>query len=328
MSLATFGITQPGQVLGAGDELALHIPEFTGVVAETIERKAKVAPFIEVRPVVGTSTITNEGIGESTLSVLTPGTTPDQNSENQFNKIALTVDTVVLARTNVPMLDAFQKQYDVRSKIAREHAKKISKLYDQSFLIQAAKAAALSSSAYGALPGHTGGSTVTLGSSGDQYDPAVMYSAISDLFAAMELKDVDPSVDNVMLALRPDVFYALADAEQLVNGNYVTSKGTVLENVKILKAFGVPVISSNNVPNTNITNHLLSNTRNSNAYNGDFTKLVAVALAPDALLAGETIPLQSKVWFDDLSKTWVIDAWLAYGVTPNVAAYAGRIILP
>lgn len=328
MALPTFNPTFPNQALGTGDELALAIEQFTGVVEGTIERKSKAAPFVNVRPVRGTTTITNEGIGESTLQVVVPGVTPDGTSENQFNRVNLTVDTLVLARTNVPLLDSFQKNYDVQAEIGREHGKKIAKFYDGAFFIQAAKAAALAGSAYGALPGHAGGSTVTLDAAGDATDPAAMYSALSDLFALMEDKDVDPATDDVMVAMRPATFYALLDAEQIVNGEYITSKGTKIEGVKMLKAFGVPVVSSNNVPNTNITAHELSNTRNSNAYNGDFTKLVAVAFAPNALLAGETIALTPAVWYSEEKKTWFIDAHLSFGVTPNRAEFAGRIVKP
>lgn len=328
MALNAFTPTYPNQALGAGDTLALAIEEYTGVLEETIERKSKAAPFVPVRAVRGTSTITNEGIGESTLQVVTPGTTPDGTSTNDTNQISLTVDTLVLARTTLPLLDSFQKRYDFRAAVGREHGKKIAKFYDSAFFIQAAKAAALSASAYGALGGHSGGTTKTLALAADATDPAALYTAISDLFAAMEEKDVDPANDDVMLALRPDAFYALMDAEQIVNGTYVTAKGTVIENAKILKAYGVPVVSSNNVPNTNITAHELSNSRNSNAYNGDFTKLVAVAFAPDALLAGETISLTPAVFYSEESKLWFIDAHLAFGVTPNRAEFAGRIMKP
>lgn len=328
MALPTFTPTFPNQAMGAGDELALAIEQFTGIVEGTIERKSKAAPFVDIRPVRGTTTITNEGVGESTLQVVVPGNTPDGTSENQFNRINLTVDTLVLARTNIPLLDSFQKSFDARQKIGLEHGKKIAKFSDEAFFIQAAKAAALGASAYGALPGHAGGSTVTLAASGDATDPAALYSALSDLFAQMEAKDVDPATDDVMVALRPAAFYALLDAEQIVNGEYITSRGTKIEGVKMLKAFGVPVVSSNNVPNTNITGHLLSNTRNSNAYNGDFTKLVAVAFAPNALLAGETIPLTTAVWYSEEKKVWFVDAHLAFGVTPNRAEFAGRIVLP
>lgn len=328
MSLDAFTPTYPNQTLGAGDTLALAIEQFTGVVEGTIARKSKAAPYVTMRPVKGTSTITNEGIGESTLQAVTPGNTPDGTSQNQANRINLTVDTLVLARTTMPLLDSFQKNYDFRAEVGMEHGKKIAKFFDQAMFIQAAKAAALSASAYGALPGHLGGNTKTLSASGDATDPAAMYSAISDLFATMEAKDVQPSEDDVMVALRPAAFYALLDAEQIVNGEYVTSTGTVLQNVKMLKAFGVPVVASNNVPNTSISGHLLSNTRNSNAYDGDFSKLVAVAFSGRSLLGGETIPLTTAVFYDEKSKLWFIDAHLAFGVTPNRAEYAGRIVLP
>lgn len=327
MSLDVFGVTRPNQSLGAGDELELVIPEYVGEVTGTFERMAKLSPFVDFKSVQGTATITKEGIGESTLGVITPGETPDQTSQNQFAQHSLTVDTVVLARTMLPILDVFQKRYDVRTALGREHGKKIAKFYDQSVAIQAAKAAALSASSYGALPGHSGGTTVTLADLAAAKDPAILYSAISDMLAAMEDKDVDPQGDGVILALRPDLFYALSDAEQIVNSNYVTFNGKEIVNAKVLKAHGIPVISSNNVPRSNITGHLLSNSRNSNAYDGNFTKLMAVAFAPEALLGGETIPLTSKVFWDDVSKHWYVDSWLSYGVKPDVAAKAARIVI-
>lgn len=328
MALNQFTVTSPNQNLGAGDTLANAIEEYTGVLQSTIDRKSKCAPYIPVRPVRGTSTITNEGIGESTLQKVTPGTTPDGTSQNQTSQVSLTVDTVILARTGVFVLDNFQKRYDFRAAVGREHGKKIAKFQDQAYFIQAAKAAALGTSAYGALPGFQGGSTETLALAADAADPAALYTALSNLFAKMEDKDVDPATDDVMVGLRPSAFYALMDAEQIVNGTYITSRGTVIENAKILKAFGVPVVSSNNVPNSNVAGHLLSNARNSNAYDGDFSKLVAVAFSAESLLAGETISLTPSVWFDDATKMWFIDAYLAFGVTPDRAEYSGRIMLP
>jgi hypothetical protein len=328
MALPTFTPTFPNQQLGTGDELALAIEQFTGIVEGTIERKSKAAPFVNVRTVRGTTTIVNDAIGESTLQVVTPGNTPDGTSENQTSRVSLTIDTLVLARTNIPLLDTFQKNWDFKSEVGREHGKKIAKFYDEAFFIQAAKAAASAGSAYGALPGHAGGSTTTLASAADANDPAALLAAISDLFVKMENKDVDPGTDDVIVALRPAAFYALLDADQIVNGEYITSRGTKLEGVKMLKALGVPVVSSNNVPNSNISGHLLSNTRNGNAYDGDFTKLVAVAFAPNALLAGETISLTSAVWYSEEKKTWFVDAHLAFGVTVNRAEYAGRVVIP
>ncbi len=97
----------------------------------------------------------------------------------------------------------------------------------------------------------------------------------------------------------------------------------------LLKTYGVPVVASNNFPGgENISGHLLSNVANSNAYDGDFTKIVAAAFSPSALLAGETIPLTTAVFWDEKSKHWFVDAHLSFGVTPNRAEFAGVIRKP
>ncbi len=90
---------------------------------------------------------------------------------------------------------------------------------------------------------------------------------------------------------------------------------------------GVPVLSSNNLPNTNITGHFLSNTFNSSAYDGDFTKTIASIFSPKAIMAGETIPVTSDVFFDKLMLSWCVQSYLSFAVGPNRAEYAAEIAL-
>lgn len=329
----SFNIVRPGQANQAGSISALHLEEFTGVVESTIERKSALKGWIPVRPVKGTSTITNFAVGESTLQKATPGQ-PIDGTGTDFAKRTLTVDTVILARAVLPLLETFQTSYDSRKEIGMEHGKKIAKFHDQSFFIQAIKAALLTDSAYrgsgaaGKPDGHFGGSQQTLGAAGDSLDPAKLYAAIANLFVKLEEKDVDPRTDDVMIAVRPAEFYTLLQNEQLIDGTYKTSEGTSIQ-AHLLKAYGVPVISSTNFPGgSNITGHLLSNAGNGNAYDGDFTKVVAAAFSPRALLAGETIPLTTDVFWDKVTKQWFVDAHLSYGVTPNRAEFAGVILKP
>jgi hypothetical protein len=208
----------------------------------------------------------------------------------------------------------------------------MAKFIDQSYFIQAAKAALTTNSPYSSTAGNPagfkGGSLVTLAASGDATDPAKLYAAIRDLFVVMEGKDVVPMEDDIMVAFKPQQFYALQDAEQIVNGTYVTSDGNSLSNIPIFKAFGCPVVSTNNLPSTVISGHHLSNAANSNAYDGDFTKLVGLAFSPKALLAGETIPLEHDLWWNKEYKSWFIDSHTAYGVTVDRTEYAGAIYLP
>lgn len=320
-------VVYPNQALQTGDTMALAIAQYAGMVEGTLARKSVLEGFIKRRPIVGTNTLTNYAVGEATLGKVDPGVAPAASGID-FNKASISIDTLVYARNVVPLLDSFLQAFDARSEIGQEHGKKIAKFVDQAFFIQAAKAAAQSGSTFGSVDGHAGGTTVTFSNSGDVTDPALLYKAIGDMLEAMEEKDVDPRSDDVVIAVKPKEFYTLQDAEQIVNGNYLTSDGNQLSNVPIFKAWGIPVLSSNNMPSTNVSGHLLSNSNNSNAYDGDFTKLKVLAFSPRSLIAGETIPLSSDVFYDKIYKSWFIDSHLSFAVTPYRAEFAGRIVLP
>jgi len=327
------GITMPSQQnQDATDNDALKIEEYAGVVEGTIERRSLLKGYVPMRPVRGTNTITNYAVGETSLGKVVPGEAPSPTGGPDFSKASLTVDTLVYARNVIPLLEQWQTRYDARQEIGTEHGKKIAKFYDQSFLIQAAKAAMATESKFsngdaGKPAGHKGGSVVTLATSADRSDPAKLIQSIADLFVKMEEKDVVPQMDDIMLVFRPAEFYALQQAEQIVNGTYVTATGTRLENVPIFKAYGCPVNSSMNLPQEVIASHLLSNAANGNAYDGDFTKLVGLAMSPRALLAGETIPLASDVYYERKEKMWYVDSHMSYGVTTNRHEYAGAIVV-
>jgi RNA binding exosome subunit len=325
----TFNITRPGQQGATGDIDKLHLEEYTGVVEATIARKSVLEGFVPMRTVKGTSVITNFGVGESALQKVVAGQTPD-GTVNKFGKNTLTIDTLVLARSAFPLLETWQTSYDSRKEVGMEHGKKIAKFRDQSFFIQAIKTARLADTAITGLSGsgHFGGNVQVLANAADANDPALLYKAIADLFVKMENKDVDPRMEDVVIAVRPDKFYLLLENEQLINTQYKTSEGVSVDAM-VLKTYGVPVVSSNNFPaGQTITSHLLSNADNGNAYDGDFSKVVVSAFSPRALLAGATIPLTTKVHWSDERLQWLVDAYLSYGVGPNRAEFAGTIELP
>jgi hypothetical protein len=326
---STSNIVRPGQEGATGDTDALHIEEYTGIVESTIDRKSVLKGWVPVRSVKGTSVIQSFAVGESTLQKVTPGVTPD-GTINKFGKNTLTIDTLVLARSIFPLLETWQTSYDSRKEVGMEHGKKISKFWDQSFFIQAVKTGLLAAPKFTGVAGagHFGGSQVTMSNAADNLDPAKLYSYIASLFTSMEGKDVDPRTDDIMIAVKPAEFYTLLQNEQLIDSTYKTSDGVSIQ-AHILKTYGVPVISSNNFPGgQNITGHLLSNADNGNAYDGDFTKVIAAAFSPRALLAGETIPLTTAVFWDEKSKMWFVDAHLSYGVGPNRPEFAGVILQP
>lgn len=332
---AAMTVTHPNAINGvdttAADRLALVIEEFTGMVEGTINRRSILAEHVPVRRVQGTATFTNHAVGKSTLQKVVPGEAL-QGIKSDFAKRSVTVDTVIAAREFFPMLEVFQTQMDTRREVANEQGKEIAKFRDQAFLIQALHAARLTNSAYangqaGKPAGHSGGSTQTLATLADSQDPAKLYAALTSLLVKMENKDVDPRSDDVVIVVRPAVYNTLIQAEQLVNTQYVTASGNKVNDGWVLKTAGVPVFSSNNLPNSNITGHHLSNAFNGNAYDGDFSKTIAAVFSPRAIMAGETIPVTSDVFFDKLYKSWVVDSHLAFAVGPNRAEYAAELAI-
>lgn len=335
----TFTVTNPNAINGVdttyADKYALMIEEFTGMVEGTIARRSAMAGMVPMRSVKGTATFTNHAVGKSTLQKLVPGAKLD-GIKTDFAKNSVTVDTVVAAREEFALLDVFQTQMDVRREVATEQGKEIAKFTDQAFFIQAVKAALLTESSFkratdaaGKPAGHFGGSQEVLTAAGDIQDPAKLYAALARLFVKMENKDVDPRNDDVMVIVKPEQYYTLVQAEQLVNTEYVTATGNKINDAWVLKTYGVPVFSSNNLPaGLTITGHHLSNAGNGNAYDGDFTKLGALVFSARAIMAGETIPLTSDIFYDKLYKMWFVDSHLAFAVGPNRAEYSGAIMLP
>ena len=327
----SFPNAKNGVDLTQADRLDLVIEEFTGMVEGTINRRSVLSEQIPVRSVRGTATFTNHAVGKSTLQKVVPGVALD-GTKSDFAKNSVTVDTAIAARDFFPMLDIFQTQMDTRMEVANEQGKEIAKFKDQAFLIQAIKAARLADSAYsggvaGKPSGHGGGTVKTLPTLADAQDPAKLYAKLLETLAAMEIKDVDPRNDDVIIVVRPDFYTVLIQAEQLVNIQYTTAAGNKVNDGWVLKTAGVPVLSSNNLPNTNITGHFLSNTFNGNAYDGDFTKTVAAIFSPRAIMAGETIPVTSDVFFDKLMLSWCVQSYLSFAVGPNRAEYAAEIKL-
>ncbi|OZI20057.1 capsid protein [Bordetella genomosp. 9] len=334
MGISVQNITRPGAVLQSGNNTqigtspsgtnpqALHIEQYGGEIEGTIARKSIMRNFIPVRSIKGTSTISNFQIGESALSKVTPGTAPD-GTVVQAQKVKLTVDTLINARSMVPLLDDFQNSYDARMAIGQEHGKKFAKFIDQAFMIQAIKAAQITDMS-GYPAGWQPGTQKTFATAGLESDPSALEDMFGQLFADMEEKDVDPLTDDVVIVMRPKSYYALLQNDRLVDRTFILSDGTEIKT-KSLNVYGAPVYVSNNLPNTQITGHYLSNAGNGNAFDGDFSNVVASVFSPRALLAGETIPLTPDVFYDPITKMWYIDAHTSFGVTTNNPVFAGVV---
>ena len=306
----------------------LHVEEYGGEVESQIIKTSIMKQFVSLKPVRGTDTITNDRIGTTSLQAVTPGVRPEPGVA-EFDNVSVKVDTIILARNNVHLLDDFQAHYDVRAELGMDHGKIIGRYFDEAMLIQGVKSAAIvkgdGTAGTTRLPdGWKGGTQVTLTVAGDELDPDKLERGIEDMCQSKEEDDVD--LDGAVIFMAPAQYYTLLRNDKLISQDFSVGNGNYASGT-VLKSCGVPIIKTNRLVQAAASGHYLSNAGNNNAYDVSAAeaKVVVLMLQPKALLAGETIPLTSKVYYSDIELQWFIDSYLAFGATPNRAEHAGII---
>jgi len=290
------------------------IDYFGGVVDSQFVKRSMMRRFVNVRPVRGTDTLIDRRFGKTAIVGLTPGVRPPATPTPQ-GKVSVTVDTVVLARDNQSLLNAFQADINVRKETGMDHGKNLGRYFDESLLIAAVKASATTNQ--DTLNGAFGpGTTTTLDAAGDEEDPDALYEAIATGIVQYELQDID--TEECAIFVNPTQYDVLTNNDKLVNRDFSSANGDFADGtVKTIK--GTPIVMTNRLPQAAITGHILSNANNSNFYDVSAAeaKTTAVIMHPKSILVGETIPLTSDVYFDKVEKQWFIDSWLSYGAGVN-----------
>lgn len=336
--------------VNSGEVNPLYIEQYGGEVEHRFLKDSFMRQFFKFKSVRGTDTITNDRIGHTALQKVARGVRPSDSAPT-FDNISVKVDTIVLARTNQFLLDDFLEHIDTRKEVGIEHGKTIGKFFDESFIVQGIKAAQITNQDPDAVltggwadalnlgvtakpanivrtapEGFQGGTCIIMAAAGDEIDPELLELAIQDLCQKIEEKDVD--IMEAVILLRPAQYYALLKNNKLIDRDFSDSNGDYAKG-KVLMANGVRIQTTNRFPSQSDVGvtHYLSNAGNGNAYNVTQADeaCVALLLMPKALLAGETIPLTSKVYYSDIELQWFIDSYLAYGVTPNRSEHAGAI---
>jgi len=335
--------------IDTGSVNPLYIDQYGGEVEHRFLKESFMRNFFKFKSVRGTDTITNDRIGHGQLQKVTRGKRPVDNSPT-FDNISIKVDTLVLARANQFLLDDFLSHIDVRKEIGLEHGKEVGKFFDESLLVQGIKACQITSvdptgvrsggwedadPHSGAKPstilrtapeGHQGGTPVILPAALDENDPDLLVAAIYNMCQGIEEKDVD--IMDAVILVRPAQYYVLLNNDKLINKDFSASNGDYAMGT-VLRANGVRLQRTNRFPTAAKVGveNFLSNAGNGSSYNVSQADAdcVAVLITPKALLAGETIPLTSKVYYSDVELQWFIDSYVAFGATPNRAEVAAGI---
>jgi hypothetical protein len=305
----------------------LLLEQYGGEVESQFKKSAIMRQYAKVRPVRGTDTITNNRVGRTTLKALTPGVRP-QGETTPFGKVSLTVDTVVLARDNRSMLNDLQVHFDARMELAQDHGKELGFFFDQAFIIMGIKGSKAAAPVLGdgtaSKQSIGAGKNATLASAGDELDPDKLAKAIQGIIVSMEEEEIP--VEELVVFVRPTHFQVLLDNNKLMSRDFAAGNGDYAKGI-IYEINGARIVKTARIPKAAIAGHFLSNASNSNAYDVSATeaKAVAVILHPKSLMAGETIPLTSDIWFNREEKQWFIDSFLAFGVSVNRPDVCGAV---
>tara|TARA_R110002012_G_scaffold96493_1_gene232522 strand:+ start:3845 stop:4822 length:978 start_codon:yes stop_codon:yes gene_type:complete len=292
--------------------VAEMIEEFGGTVDGQFAKKSMMRKFAGVKPVRGTDTLINRRVGRTELAALTAGVRPPA-TKTEFGRTSVVVDTVLLARDNRSMLNEFQTDFNARKELAVDHGKELGKKFDQSMLIAGMKGAYATDAGTPDYNGAFGdGKNTVLTGAGDELDPDLFYTGIESVIVAMQEEDID--TDECAIFVRPTQHAVLLNNDKLVDRDF-TGNGSDFAAGVIKTVMGCPIMPTNRLVNAALVGHELSNTRNSDFYDVSATEALtrALILHPDALLAGETIPLASDIYFDKIERQWFIDSYMSYG---------------
>lgn len=301
------------------DEL---LEEFTGMVDKQFAKASIMRAYANVRTVLNTDTIINRRVGKTTLKKVTAGVRPDA-TPTSHGRVALTVDTIILARDNQDLLNDFQADFNVRSELAEDQGKEMGKFFDEAFIIQGIKGSLQSAPA--GLNGAIGaGKNVEFGAALDEQDPDKLEDAIAGLLVEMQEEDID--TNECVIFVRPTEFRTLSKNDKLISKDYSSDNGDFAKG-KVMMLGDSRIVKTARIPTAAITGHKLSNTNNSNAYDVSDAEsdAVAVIIHPRSLLAGETIPLTSKIHWSDVELQFFIDSYMAFGVTINRPDVCGTV---
>lgn len=288
------------------------IEQYGGAVDSQFAKTSMMRRVVPVMPVRGTDSAIVRRVGRTQLGVVTPGVRPEANKTN-FGRATVVVDTLIYARDNRSLLNEFQTDFAARAELGKDHGKEMGKFFDEAFLIQGIKGAGLSAPSN--LNGAIGGGKVeTLDAVDDELDPDLLYQKIARIIVRMQEEDID--TDECVIFVRPTQHEVLLNNDKLISRDFSASNGDYALG-KVMTMMGSAIIPTARIPQAAIENHRLSNANNDNAY--DLTaaeaKVAAIVMHPMSLLAGETIPLQSDVFYDKVEKQWFIDSHMAFGVS-------------
>lgn len=333
------------KVSASGEAKSLAIEKFNGQVKRAYHNDPSLMQYFDLEQVTGTNVVSNKYLGVTSLQALAPGKDV-RGSEVQFDKNSLVIDTTVIARNIVGVLDDVQDDIQTKGKLAEEQTAAVKDLENRMLLQQCIYGALTNTEAKRTKPrvkGHGFSIVHKISKTSAFSNPLMLMAGIEWTLEDMVNQNVD--VTKLTIFMPWAEFNCLRDAERIVDARYKTASDTTVTGF-VLKSFNVPIVPTNHFPNkvrdhadidgNEQEHHILSNANNAYRYDvktgagvtdgEDMEQCAAVIMGREGLLVGRSIALQGKIWFNDANKSWYIDCWMSEGAIPDRWEHLGAVM--
>lgn len=288
-----------GQVNGAGATDALFLKVFGGEVLTAYETARKTADHRMVRNIANGKSAQFPATWKVTASYHTPGAELVGQTSN-VNERVITIDDLLISDVFIPLIDEAKNHFEYRAEYSKQAGVALAAADDQTALQSMVLAARASATVTG---GPAGGGTLT---DGDMpTDGSKIVNAIEDAMQAFDEKDV-PEFDEKKTFIRPAQYYLLTAIKDLVTKDWISRNAGDYSKAEVLFVKGTTLVKTNHLPSTNIATGPA-------AYQGDFSKTVAVVSTKAAIGTVKLLGLQTEMEYDIRRQGTLIVAKYAQG---------------
>lgn len=331
------------KVSASGEAKSLAIEKFNGQVKMAYKTVVGLMSRFDLQQVTGTNTVSNKYLGDTVLQVLAPGKDVP-GTPVEFDKNSLVIDTSVIARNIVAVLDDVQDDIETKGKLAVSQVSTLKKWEDRMLMQQGIYGAISNTETKRTTPrvyGHGFSIVHKMAYVGAEYDPNKLMAGLEWILEDMLTQDVDLSALTIYMPWK--YFNALRDAERICDARYNISEDMTVTGF-VLKSYNVPVVPNNDFPKKSrdhrdadkqvSEHHMLSKASNGYRYDvltgtdyEDFEKIAALVIGREGLLVGRSIDITGEVWWNQGNKSWYIDTYMAEGAIPDRWEHLGALVM-
>jgi hypothetical protein len=272
-----------GQVNGGGASDALFLKVFGGEVLTAFETARKTGDHRMVRMISHGKSAQFPATWKVNASYHTPGAEIVGQTSN-VNERVITIDDVLISDVFIPQVDEAKNHFEYRSEYSKQAGISLAAADDKTTLQSMVLAARASATVTGGPAGQG-----TLTHADMPTDGSKIVDAIEDAMQRFDEDDI-PEFDEKKTFLKPASYYLLTAIKDLVTKDWVVNNGDY-SKAEVFRVKGTTIVKTNHLPSTNITT-------GPTAYQGDFSKTVAVVTTKAAVGTVKLMDLQTEMAWD------------------------------